>query len=114
MPVIIRGRRVMFLPSRPGDGPQPLKRPPCSYCGKPGHAFAPTWGSHLGSSGVLAANGGGRYVVFAGGLHCWSGDPDVDGVVVGGVGVSGGTAEEDAACAEAALVVFVDESGGTR
>ncbi len=56
MPVIIRGRRVMFLPSRPGDGPQPLKRPPCSYCGKPGHAFAPTWGSHLGSSGVLRDN----------------------------------------------------------
>jgi uncharacterized protein GlcG (DUF336 family) len=62
----------------------------------------------------LAANGGGRYVVFAGGLPCWSGDPDVDGVVVGGVGVSGGTAEEDAACAEAALAVFVDEAGGTR
>lgn len=62
----------------------------------------------------LAANGGGRYVVFAGGVPCWVGDPDVDGVVVGGVGVSGGTAEEDAACAEAALVVFVDEAGGPR
>jgi len=49
----------------------------------------------------LQANGGGRYVVFAGGLPCWQ-----DGVVVGGVGVSGGTAEEDAACARAALSVF--------
>ncbi len=62
----------------------------------------PLWG--------LQANGGGRYVVFAGGLPCW-----YDDVVVGGVGVSGGTAEEDAACARAALSVFeglvVDELG---
>jgi uncharacterized protein GlcG (DUF336 family) len=49
----------------------------------------------------LQANGGGRYVVFAGGLPCW-----YDGVVVGGVGVSGGTADEDAACARAARSVF--------
>lgn len=49
----------------------------------------------------LQANGGGRYVVFAGGLPCWH-----DGVVVGGVGVSGGTAEEDAACALAGRSVF--------
>ena len=56
----------------------------------------------------LAANGGGRYVVFGGGLPCWAGDPDVDGLVVGGVGVSGGTAEEDVVCAEAALAVFDD------
>ena len=54
---------------------------------------APLWG--------LQANGGGRYVVFAGGLPCWH-----DGLVVGGVGVSGGTAEEDAACARAALSVL--------
>jgi uncharacterized protein GlcG (DUF336 family) len=54
---------------------------------------APLWG--------LQANGGGRYVVFAGGLPCW-----FDAVVVGGVGVSGGTPEEDAACARAALSVF--------
>ena len=62
----------------------------------------PLWG--------LQSNGSGRYVVFAGGLPCW-----YDGVVVGGVGVSGGTAEEDAACARAALSVFeglvVDERG---
>jgi uncharacterized protein GlcG (DUF336 family) len=49
----------------------------------------------------LQANGGGRYVVFGGGLPCWS-----DGRVVGGVGVSGGTAEQDVACARAAAAVF--------
>ena len=52
----------------------------------------------------MQANGGGRYVVFAGGLPCWS--IDADPVVVGGVGVSGGSADEDAACAEAALSSF--------
>lgn len=51
----------------------------------------------------LHANGGGRYVVFAGGLPCW-----LDDVVVGGVGVSGGSAEQDHSCAEAALAVFTD------
>jgi len=49
----------------------------------------------------LAANGGGRYVVFAGGRPCWSADR-----VVGGIGVSGGTADEDAACADAGWAVF--------
>jgi uncharacterized protein GlcG (DUF336 family) len=49
----------------------------------------------------LQANGGGRYVVFAGGLPCWHHE-----VVVGAVGVSGGTAEQDAECAAAALSVF--------
>lgn len=62
----------------------------------------PLWG--------LQANGGGRYVVFAGGLPCWEG-----GVVVGGVGVSGGTAEQDADCARAALSVFEGlAAGGPR
>ena len=60
---------------------------------------APLWG--------LQANGGGRYVVFAGGLPCW-----YDGVVVGGVGVSGGTPDEDAACARAALSVFEGLAAG--
>ena len=60
---------------------------------------APLWG--------LQANGGGRYVVFAGGVPCWH-----DGVVVGGVGVSGGTTEEDAACARAALSVFEGLAAG--
>lgn len=49
----------------------------------------------------LQANGGGRYVVFGGGIPCWH-----DGVVVGAVGVSGGTAEEDADCAAAGVAVF--------
>jgi uncharacterized protein GlcG (DUF336 family) len=52
----------------------------------------PLWG--------MQANGGGRYVVFAGGLPCWR-----DDVVVGGIGVSGGSASEDAECARAALQV---------
>jgi uncharacterized protein GlcG (DUF336 family) len=49
----------------------------------------------------LQANGGGRYVAFGGGVPCWR-----DGLVVGAVGVSGGTADEDADCAGAGLAVF--------
>lgn len=62
----------------------------------------------------LAANGGGRYVVFGGGLPCWSVESTGDGEVVGGIGVSGGTAEQDVACAEAALAVFTRETGHPR
>jgi uncharacterized protein GlcG (DUF336 family) len=57
-----------------------------------------------GALAGLAANGGGRYVVFGGGLPCWAGDR-----VAAGIGVSGGTTEQDAACARAALTVW--ESG---
>jgi uncharacterized protein GlcG (DUF336 family) len=49
----------------------------------------------------LAANGGGRYVVFGGGVPLWSGER-----VVGGIGVSGGTVEQDIACAKGALDVW--------
>ena len=40
---------------------------------------------------------GGRMIVFAGGLPL-----EIDGVLVGGLGVSGGTADQDQAIAEAA------------
>jgi uncharacterized protein GlcG (DUF336 family) len=60
-----------------------------------------------GELGVLAAPGGplqglasaagGRYICFGGGMPLWAG-----GRVVGGVGVSGGTVEQDVACAKAA------------
>jgi uncharacterized protein GlcG (DUF336 family) len=49
----------------------------------------------------LQANGGGRYVVFGGGIPCWR-----DGLVVGAVGVSGGTSEQDVLCALAGVAVF--------
>ena len=49
----------------------------------------------------MNANGGGRYVAFAGGLPLW-----LDGRVVGGVGVSGGTAEQDLAAARAAAALW--------
>jgi len=55
----------------------------------------------------LQANGGGRYVVFGGGLPCWAGDR-----VAAGVGVSGGTAEQDAGCARAALEVWDSSTSG--
>jgi uncharacterized protein GlcG (DUF336 family) len=49
----------------------------------------------------MASAAGGRFVCFAGGVPLWSG-----GRVVGGVGVSGGSADEDLAAATAALAVF--------
>jgi uncharacterized protein GlcG (DUF336 family) len=51
-------------------------------------------------TGLYAADGG-RYVCFGGGLPLWSA-----GRVVAGVGVSGGTADQDEACAVAAADVF--------
>jgi len=51
----------------------------------------------------LHANGGGRYVIFPGGIPLRR-----DGVIVGGVGVSGGTIEEDEACARAAEEAWSD------
>jgi uncharacterized protein GlcG (DUF336 family) len=49
----------------------------------------------------LHANGGGRFVIFGGGVPVL-----VDGIVVGGVGVSGASAAEDEACALAALTAI--------
>ena len=43
----------------------------------------------------------GRYIAFGGGVPLWS-----DGRVVGGVGVSGGTSEQDVAAASRAAAVF--------
>jgi uncharacterized protein GlcG (DUF336 family) len=61
-----------------------------------------------GALAGLAANGGGRYVVFGGGLPCWSGDR-----VVAAIGVSGGTVEEDVRCARAALGIWQQTAGPT-
>ena len=49
----------------------------------------------------LHANGGGRFVIFGGGVPIV-----VDGIVVGGVGVSGASAAQDEACALAALTAL--------
>jgi uncharacterized protein GlcG (DUF336 family) len=51
----------------------------------------------------MASAGHGRFICFAGGVPLWSA-----GRVVAGVGVSGGTAEQDLACAQAAASVFDD------
>ncbi|WP_344257082.1 GlcG/HbpS family heme-binding protein [Terrabacter carboxydivorans] len=50
----------------------------------------------------LASSGGGRYVVFAGGLPLWA----PDGRVVAGIGVSGASAPQDLACAAAAATLW--------
>lgn len=47
----------------------------------------------------LHSNGGGRFVIFGGGIPIF----DDSGLVLGAVGVSGGAVEEDVACAEAAI-----------
>ncbi len=59
-----------------------------------------------GALAGLAANGGGRYVTFGGGLPCWSGDR-----VVAGVGVSGGSVEQDMLCVQAALDRWAASAG---
>ena len=51
----------------------------------------------------LHANGGGRYVIFPGGVPLHR-----DEKIVGGVGVSGGTVEQDEACAQAAAELWGD------
>ncbi|MGH3643573.1 MAG: GlcG/HbpS family heme-binding protein [Myxococcota bacterium] len=49
----------------------------------------------------LHANGGGRFVVFGGGVPIV-----VDGAIVGGVGVSGASAADDEACALAGIAAL--------
>jgi uncharacterized protein GlcG (DUF336 family) len=51
----------------------------------------------------LHANGGGRYVVFGGGIPIEAG-----GEIVGGLGVSGSTVQNDVACARHAVQLFAD------
>lgn len=51
-------------------------------------------------AGMNSADGG-RYIAFGGGLPMWDANR-----VVGGVGVSGGTCEQDVTAASAALTVF--------
>jgi uncharacterized protein GlcG (DUF336 family) len=51
-------------------------------------------------AGMNSADGG-RYIAFGGGLPLWDADR-----VIGGVGVSGGSSEQDVAAATAALSVF--------
>ncbi len=53
-------------------------------------------------AGMHSANQG-HFICFAGGLPLWS-----EGRVVAGVGVSGGTAEQDLAAATAAKELFVE------
>jgi uncharacterized protein GlcG (DUF336 family) len=66
----------------------------------PTHELAPLVAPGGPLAGMQAAAGG-RFVCFAGGVPLWSA-----GRVVGGVGVSGGTAEQDLAAATAAGAVF--------
>lgn len=49
----------------------------------------------------LHANAGGRFVIFAGGVPLVAG-----GEIVGGVGVSGASADDDEACARAGAAVL--------
>ncbi len=52
----------------------------------------------------LQANGSGRYVIFGGGIPLMSNDD----IIVGAVGVSGSTVDNDIACAERAVSFFRD------
>lgn len=50
---------------------------------------------------TLASFGGGKFAAFGGGVPVF-----VDGSLLGGLGISGGTAEQDATAAESALAAF--------
>ena len=55
--------------------------------------------------GIHTTNGG-RFSIIGGGLPVL-----VDGSIVGGIGLSSGTAEQDLVCAEAAVQHFYDKTG---
>ena len=59
---------------------------------------SPTFGIHITNNGHFSIIGGGLPVF-------------VDGEIVGGIGVSSGTAEQDRVCAEAAIQHFYGETG---
>ena len=59
---------------------------------------SPTFGIHISNGGHLSIIGGGLPVF-------------VDGEILGGIGVSSGTAEQDRICAEAAIAHFYTASG---
>ncbi|KHK99923.1 hypothetical protein LK09_00915 [Microbacterium mangrovi] len=59
----------------------------------------------------LQANGGGRYVIFGGGIPLRENGAD-GGRIVGGVGVSGAAVEDDTACARAAVAAFARSPTG--
>lgn len=54
--------------------------------------------------GMNSADGG-RFIAFGGGLPLWDGDR-----VIGGIGVSGGSAAQDIAAASAGLALYVEAS----
>ena len=58
----------------------------------------PTFGIHITNEG--------HFSIIGGGLPVW-----VDGEIVGGIGVSSGSAEEDQLCAEAAVAHFYRQTG---
>ena len=59
---------------------------------------SPTFGIHITNNGHFSIIGGGLPVF-------------IDGEIVGGIGVSSGTAEQDRICAEAAIQYFYAASG---
>lgn len=59
---------------------------------------SPTFGIHVTNDGHFSIIGGGLPVI-------------IDGEIVGGVGLSSGTAEQDLVCAEAAIQYFYAASG---
>lgn len=68
-----------------------------------------TSASDNGPLASLGASGAGRYIVFPGGLPLWT----TDGRVVGAVGVSGASAEDDLACAISAVALWPVQAPGT-
>jgi len=58
----------------------------------------PTFGIHV--------TNGGHFSIIGGGLPVY-----VDGHIIGGIGVSSGTAHEDQVCAEYALAYFYEKTG---